>query len=181
MIQKKDFPVIRHLSPKVLTLETPSINTSFHNLRDHQLLFKNISLNLSFLPPLYFRNGFLLSSLLFHICIVPVSFHHFSLGINIESLHLVNTDINLLDLLMRHCYKYVSIITHNKVVHVCRGAVLCRRLGESAILQTVRDSPISHRTDSGDAADGTYITRAQSAISHSTRNEIAHSMIHAIH
>lgn len=58
---------------------------------------------------------------------------------------------------------------------------MCELLGESAILQLVRDSSISHRAVSGDTVDGTYITRAQSTISQTTRNEIAHDMIHVIH
>lgn len=79
------------------------------------------------------------------------------------------------------CYKYIFIIIQNRVVCVCRSSVLCERLGGSAILQTVRGGAISHRADSGDAADGTYITRAQSAVSHLTRNEIPHDLIHVIH
>lgn len=63
-----------------------------------------------------------------------------------------------------------------------RVAVLRERLSEAAILQMVRDSSISQRADSGDPVEGTYITRAQSAISHTTRNEIArHDSCNSLH
>lgn len=78
------------------------------------------------------------------------------------------------------CYKYSFIITPNRIVFISRGIILCECLSESAILQMVRDSSISHQADSGDTVDGTYITRAHRAISH-TWNEIAHDMIHVIH